>query len=107
MQTKIIESAREYLIENIGNLVSVGEVYFDKKDNTWNVKILAKSPRGIIPVGEMIFDFNGNMIEVPTKETLLNILKTKLNEEKESIIIRVNPKDLLEIKRVVKDVHVL
>ena len=31
MQIKIFESAKEYLIENFGNLVSAGEVYFDKK----------------------------------------------------------------------------
>jgi len=105
MQIKIFESAKEYLIENFGNLVSAGEVYFDKKNGRWNVKIIAKTPRGIIPVGELLFDFNGNLIDVPTKESLLNILKTKLNEEK--VIIKVHAKDLPEIRKVVKDVHVL
>jgi hypothetical protein len=107
MQIKIFESAKEYLIENFGNLVSAGEVYFDKRNNTWNVKIAAKTPHGIIPVGELLFDFNGNLIEAPTKETLLSILKTKLNEERERVIIKVHAKDLPEIRRVVKDVHVL
>jgi len=105
MQIKIFEWAKEYLIENFGNLVSAGEVYFDKKNGIWNVKIIAKTPQGIIPVGELLFDFNGNLIDVPTKESLLNILKTKLNEER--VIIKVHAKDLPEIRKVVKDVHVL
>ncbi len=46
--------------------------------HTWNVKIVVKTPKGIIPVGEVVFDSKGDIIEVPTKETLLSILKTKL-----------------------------
>jgi hypothetical protein len=105
MQIKIFESAKEYLIENFGNLVSAGEVYFDKKNSMWNVKIVAKTPQGIIPVGELMFDSNGDLIEVPTKETLLNIMKMKFNEER--VIIKVHAKDLPEIRKVVKDVRVL
>ena len=107
MQTEILEAAKGYLIENFGNLVSVGEIYFNGKNNTWNVKIIVKTPKGIIPVGEVVFDSKGDIIEVPTKETLLSILKTKLNEEKERVILKVHAKDLTEIKRVVKDVQVL
>lgn len=106
MQTEILESAREYLIENFGNLISAGEIYFDKRKNTWNVKIIAKTPKGTMPVGEILLDSKGNIIEVPAKETLLNILKTRLTEE-EGIIIKVDAKDLSEIKKVVKDIHAL
>ena len=76
-----------------------------KKNSMWNVKIVAKTPQGIFPVGELLFDSNGNLIEVPTKETVLNILKMKLNEER--VIIKVHAKDLPEIRKVVKDVRVL
>ena len=107
MQTEILEAAKGYLIENFGNLASAGDIYFNGKNNTWNVKIIVKTPKGIIPVGEVVFDSKGDIIEVPTKETLLSILKTKLNEEKERVIIKVHAKDLPEIKRVVKDVQVL
>jgi hypothetical protein len=70
-------------------------------------KIVVKTPKGIIPVSEVIFDSNGDIIEVPTKDTLLHILKTRLNEETERVILKVHAKDLMEIKRVVKDVQVL
>jgi hypothetical protein len=107
MQTEIVELAKEYLIENFGNLVSSGDIYFNRKNNTWHVKIVVKTPKGIIPVSEVIFDSKGNIIEVPTKDTLLRILKTRLNEETERVILTVHAKDLKEIKRVVKDVQVL
>jgi hypothetical protein len=107
MQTEILEAAKEYLMENVGNLVSAGDIYFNRANNTWYVKIVVKTPKGIIPVSEVIFNSKGDMIDVPTKETLLHILKTRLTEEKESVILKVHAKDLTAIKRVVKDVHVL
>jgi hypothetical protein len=51
-------------------------------------------------VSEVIFNSKGDMIDVPTKETLLHILKTRLTEEKESVILKVHAKDLTAIKRV-------
>jgi len=107
MQAMIIEKAKGYLVENYGNLTSTGRVYFNKKDNTWSVKIIVRSNKGIIPVGELVFDTNGNIIEVPTKETLLNILRIRLSKEKEKVIIKVPAEDLPEIKRVAKDILVL
>lgn len=107
MQTEILEAAKEYLIENFGNLVSPGEIYFNQSRNTWNVQILVKTPKGIIPVGEVIFNLEGDIIEVPTKEVLLSILKTMLDEKKERMIPKVHSKDLTRIKRVVRDVQVI
>ncbi|MDP3104562.1 MAG: hypothetical protein Q8M95_08130 [Candidatus Methanoperedens sp.] len=78
MQKEIYETAKDYLIENIGELVSAGDVYYDARQSTWNVKILAKTPQGILILGEMRLDENKNIVDVPTKETLLSILKTKL-----------------------------
>jgi len=48
MHKEIYETAKDYLIENIGELVSAGDVYFDARQSTWNVKILAKTPHGIL-----------------------------------------------------------
>lgn len=102
---KIFELAREYLIENFGNLVSAGDIYFDKEKGTWNVKIISKTPSGILALGEISFDSEGNVINVPTKETLLKVLKTKL--EGDRVIINVSAKDLPKVERVVKDVRVV
>ncbi|MFQ6071938.1 MAG: hypothetical protein ACE5KT_04450 [Methanosarcinales archaeon] len=36
---KILECAKDYLIENIGNMVGPGEPYLDKKDDSWVVRL--------------------------------------------------------------------
>ncbi|VVB86034.1 Uncharacterised protein [uncultured archaeon] len=79
---KYMKTAKEYLIENIGELVSAGDVYYDAQQNTWNVKILAKTPHGILILGEIRIDENKNIVDVPTKETLLCILKAKLHDDR-------------------------
>ncbi len=35
MHKEIYETAKEYLIENIGELVSAGDVYYDAGQSTW------------------------------------------------------------------------
>ncbi len=104
MHKEIYELAKEYLIENIGELVSADDVYFDAQQNTWNVKILAKTPHGMLILGEMHFDQNKNIVYVPTKETLLNILKSKIQQER--ILIDVPRSDLARIKNLISGVHV-
>lgn len=51
---EIHDAAKEYLIENIGELVSAGDIYYDAQQNTWNVKILAKTPHGIFILGRCV-----------------------------------------------------
>jgi hypothetical protein len=104
MHKEIYELAKEYLIENIGELVSADDVYFDALQNTWNVKIIAKTPHGILILGEMRLDKNKNIVEIPTKDTLLNILKSKLQEER--VLIDVPRSDLARIKNMIHSVRV-
>ncbi len=98
MYKEIYEKAKEYLIENIGELVSAGDVYYDGQQNTWNVKIIAKTPYGISILGEMRLDKDKNIVEVPTKETLLSILKAKLQEER--VLVDVPRAELTRIKTI-------
>lgn len=104
MQKEIYEKAKEYLNENIGELVSADDVYFDALQNTWNVKIIAKTPHGILILGEMRLDQNKNIVDVPTKETMLNILKSKLQEER--VLIDVPRSDLERIKNMIRSVRI-
>jgi hypothetical protein len=104
MHKEIYELAKEYLIENIGELVSAEDVYFDAKQNIWNVKIIAKTPHGMLILGEMHLDKNKKIVDVPTKETLLNILKSKLREER--VLIDVSRTDLARIKSMIHGVRV-
>lgn len=104
MHKKIHETAKEYLIENIGELVSSGDIYYDAQQNTWNVKILAKTPNGIFILGEMRIDTNRKIVDVPSKKTLLNILKAKLQEDR--VLIDIPRAELSRIKNMIPGVRV-
>ena len=98
MRKEVYEKAKEYLIENIGELVSAGDIYYDAQQSTWNVKIIAKTPYGILILGEMRLDQNKNIVDVPTKETLLSILKAKIQEER--VLVDVPRTELTRIKNI-------
>ncbi len=104
MQKEIYETAKEYLIENIGELVSAGDVYYDARQRTWNVKILAKTPQGILILGEMRLDKNKNIVDVPSKEILLCVLKTRLFDDR--VLIEVPRAELSRIKNMISSVRV-
>lgn len=104
MRKEVYERAKEYLIENIGELVSAGDVYYDAQQNTWNVKIIAKTPHGVLILGEMHLDAKKNIVDVPTKETLLNILKAKLQEDR--VLVDVPRAELSRIKSIIRGVRV-
>lgn len=104
MHKEISEIAKEYLIENIGELISAGDVYYDAQQRTWNVKILAKTPHGIFILGEIRLDENKNVIDVPSKEILLSILKSKLHDDR--VLIDVPRAELSRIKNMISGVRV-
>jgi len=104
MYKEIYELAKEYLIENIGELVSAGDVYYDAQQGMWNVKIIAKTPHGILILGEIRFDQNKNIVDMPTKENLLSILRAKLKDER--VLIDVPRTELSRIKNMVSGVRI-
>jgi hypothetical protein len=104
MPKEIYETAKEYLIENIGELVSAGDVYYDAGKSTWNVKILAKTPHGLLILGEMRIDKNRNIVDVPAKETLLSILRNKLQDNR--VLIDVPRAELSRIESMISGVRV-
>lgn len=92
------------MIENIGELVSAGDVYYDAQQSTWNVKIIAKTPHGILILGEMRLDQKNNIVDVPEKETLLGILKAKLQEDR--VLVDVPRAELQRIKSMIRGVRI-
>ena len=104
MHKEIHDAAKEYLIENIGELVTAGDIYYDAQQNTWNVKILAKTPQGIFILGEMRLDKNKKIVDVPSKKVLLNILEAKLQED--LVLIEVPRTELSRIKNLIPRVRV-
>jgi hypothetical protein len=101
---EMYETAQEFLIENIGNQVSAGDVYYDNSTKTWNVKIISKTPHGILIVGEMHIDDEKTIVYVTPGEQMLKILRSKLKEER--VLIDVPADALARIKETVPDVTV-
>jgi hypothetical protein len=101
---EMYETAHEYLIDNIGNQVSAGDVYYDNSTKTWNVKIISKTPHGILIVGELRLDDEKTIVYVTPGEQVLKILRSKLKEER--VLIDVPADALARIKKTVPDVTV-
>jgi len=70
------------MLLNMGNQVSAGDVYYDNSTKTWNVKIISKTPNGILIVGEMHIDDKKTIVYVTSGEQMLKILRFKLKEER-------------------------
>lgn len=77
---EIFEKVRKYLYENIGHMTTAGTPKYDLKENVWKVSVLCKTERGIIIVGEFHIDKNGNFINIPTKEEMLNTVKLEMEK---------------------------
>ncbi|HJH28385.1 MAG TPA: hypothetical protein C5S51_01625 [Methanosarcinaceae archaeon] len=101
---EMYETSQEYLIENMGNQVSAGDVYYDNSTKTWNVKIISKTPHGILIVGEMSLDDEKTIVYVTPGAQVLKILRSKLKEER--VLIDVPANALARIKETVPDVTV-
>ncbi len=101
---EMYETAREYLAENMGNQMSAGDVYYDNSTKTWNVKIISKTPHGILIVGEILLDDDKTIVYVTPNEQVLKILRSKLKEER--VLIDVPATALARIKETVPDVTV-
>ncbi len=101
---EMYETSQEYLIENMGNQVSAGDVYYDNSTKTWNVKIISKTPHGILIVGEMSLDDEKTIVSITPGAQVLKILRSKLKEER--VLIDVPANALARIKETVPDVTV-
>lgn len=76
---------RKYLYRHIGHLVTAGRPVFDQQRHCWRVPVLAKTDRGIFPVGEFELDERLNFIVAPTKDELT----TKLRRQRERMLTLV------------------
>ena len=101
---QMYEIAQEYLIENMGNQVSAGDVYYDNSTKTWNVKIISKTPHGVLIVGEVHLDEEKTIVYITPIEQVLKILQSRLRGER--ILIDVPATALARIKDAVPDVIV-
>jgi hypothetical protein len=77
VEAVIVEKALDYLTDHVGELTAPGAPIFDAATRRWRVPVLCKSAKGILPVGEMLFDEAANLIAAPDKEQMLRVLNTQ------------------------------
>jgi len=66
-----IAAARDYLIENVGNMVGPGEAYFDIRDKAWVVSVVYQDPIRQVNLGELKVDGNSGVVSAPSRRELL------------------------------------
>jgi hypothetical protein len=74
METLIVEKALDYLTDHVGDLTAPGVPIFNAATRRWHVPVLCKTAKGILPVGEILFDEAANLLAVPDKERMLRVL---------------------------------
>lgn len=89
---KAYEKVKEYLIDEIGNMVQPGSPSFDTKTNEWKVPVLWKTERGIFVVGEFCLDKDLNFVMIPTKQQMLKVLKKTMRRV--PVLVYGDPKEL-------------
>ncbi len=78
MEALIVEKAAEYLTDHVGELTGPGAPVFDAATRGWRVPVLCKSAKGILPVGEILFDETGSLVAAPDREQMLRVLKMQM-----------------------------
>ncbi|NUO79028.1 hypothetical protein HUU05_03050 [candidate division KSB1 bacterium] len=73
--SRVSEKVKNYLIDNVGNMLMPGAPFFDEASKEWKVSALCRTERGIFVVGEFSLDEDLNFIAIPTKKQMLKILE--------------------------------
>ena len=69
--TRIRRAAIGHLLDHVGNRVLVGRPTYDAEGPCWTVSIMCPLEQGIMPVGQMTLDDDGNVLQAPSKQELI------------------------------------
>ncbi len=89
---KVYEKVKDYLIDEVGNMVLPGTPILDKKSKAWKVPVLCRTERGIFVVGEISLDQNLNFMMIPTKQQMLKVLKKTMRRV--PVLVYADPSEL-------------
>ena len=84
MKTKeeIEEKAVNYLTAYGGNMLTVGPAFFDGKKNVWIVPIFYGPLFDELPLDEMEFNEEGDLIYAPSRQKLSELIRVRFNNTK-------------------------
>jgi hypothetical protein len=78
MEDMIVRKVQLYLDDYVGERAMLGTPTFSSGTRHWRVPILARTPEGILPVGECVLDENGEFLSLPTEEQMLRVLQSQM-----------------------------
>lgn len=70
-RSEVERLARDYLIENIGNMVGPGEVYFNLETKVWVVPIIYQDLIQRVMIGKLEVDSMTAKVSAPSRAELL------------------------------------
>jgi hypothetical protein len=88
----VLEKVKDYLIDEVGNMVLPGTPILDKKAKAWKVPVLCRTEPGIFVVGEISLDQNLNFVMIPTKQQMLKVLKKTMRRV--PVLVYADPSEL-------------
>jgi hypothetical protein len=78
MEAVIFSKVLDYLVDHVGDMVSPGQPRWDAGLCRWQVPILCRTPKGVLPVGEFLLDERGDSISVPDPAGMIRVLNGQL-----------------------------
>lgn len=75
---EIYKKADLYLLMNLGQFIGAGEPAFDNMIEVWIVPVFHKSNIATFPIGEMLLDKEGNVLDAPTDKDIDSVFERKL-----------------------------
>jgi len=83
---------KDYLIDEVGNMVQPGTPILDAKIKAWKVPVLCKTERGIFTVGEIALDQKLDFLAIPTKQQMLRTLEKMTRRV--PVLVYADPEEL-------------
>ena len=74
---EIHKKADLHLLTNLGQFIGAGEPVFDRMIEVWIVTVFHKSNVATFPVGEMLLDKDGNVLDAPTDKDIDGVFERK------------------------------
>lgn len=100
-EKEAIDKVDDYLITYIGNLVSSGTPFFNKKEKMWVVPIVKVSNEKNV-LSEIKLSESGEIVYAPTREKLIELTKNSKKEFVEKAMKKIIKKDKILLNRLAR-----
>ncbi len=74
---EVYKKADLHLLTSLGQFIGAGEPVFDRMIGVWVVPVFHKSNMATFPVGEVVLDKDGNVLDAPTDKDIDSVFERK------------------------------